>query len=59
MGIAKNRTVLIKAGEYTQVQNLEIPDEGLVVHLKKFGRVKVFRTPFTNVTERYGSHVPT
>jgi hypothetical protein len=39
MGIAKNRTVLILAGEYTQIQNLEIPDEGLVVHLKKFGRV--------------------
>ena len=59
MGIAKNRTVSIKVGEYTQVQNLEIPDEGLVVHLKKFGRVKVFRKTFNNVTERYGSHVST
>ena len=28
MGIAKNRTVSILAGEYTQIQNLEIPDEG-------------------------------
>lgn len=40
MGIAKNRKVAFNGGEYTQVQNLEIPDEGLLVYLKKFGYVK-------------------
>lgn len=53
MGIAKNRTVSIKPGEHTQIQNLEIPNEGLVVHLKKFGLVKVFRKTFKNETKRY------
>ena len=53
MGIAKNRQVSINGGEYTQIQNLEIPEEGLVVYLKKFGRVKVFRRRFKNETERY------
>lgn len=52
-GIAKNRTVSIKSGESTQVQHLEIPDKGLLVHLKKFGRVKVFRKAFKNEAERY------
>lgn len=53
MGIAKNRSVSINGTVYTQVSNLEIPDEGLIVHLKKFGRVKVFRRIFKNEAERY------
>lgn len=53
MGIAKNRQVSLNGGKYTLVQNLEISDDGLVVHLKKFGRVKVFRRAFKNETERY------
>ncbi|WP_339381288.1 transposase [Brasilonema sp. UFV-L1] len=32
MGIAKNRSCSINGRDYTQVQNLEIPDEGLIVH---------------------------
>lgn len=53
MGVAKNRKVSIPGGKYTQVQNLEIPDEGLVVHLKNFGCVKVFRRKFRNEVYRY------
>lgn len=53
MGIAKNRKVSLNGFEYTQVKNLEIPDGGLVVHLKNFGRVKVFRRSFKNEAERY------
>ena len=53
MGIAKNRKVSINGEEYSQVQKLEIPDDGLVIQLKKFGRVKVFRRTFKNATERY------
>lgn len=46
MGVAKNRSVSINGRDYTQVQNLEIPDEGLIVHLKSFSNVKVFyKTP--------------
>ncbi len=53
MGIAKNRKVSLDGIEYTQVKNLKIPDTGLVVHLKNFGRVKVFRRTFKNEAERY------
>ena len=53
MGVAKNRKVSINGQNYVQVQHLEIPDEGLVVHLKSFGRVKVFRSTFKNKDNRY------
>lgn len=47
-GIAKNRSCSVDGKNFTQVQNLEIPDTGLIVHLKKFGQVKVFRKSFKN-----------
>jgi hypothetical protein len=53
MGIARNRNVSVNGRDYTQANNLEIPDEGLVVHLKNFGRVKVFRRTFKNEENRY------
>jgi Transposase DDE domain len=53
MGVAKNRSCSINGQNYVQVQHLEIPDEGLVVHLKSFGRVKVFRSTFKNKDNRY------
>ena len=53
MGVAKNRSCSINGRDYIQVQYLEIPDEGLVVHLKSFGRVKVFRRTFKNKDNRY------
>jgi hypothetical protein len=53
MGIAKNRQVAVNNSKYTQVQNLVIPPEGLVVHLKEFGYVKVFRRTFKNEVARY------
>jgi hypothetical protein len=53
MGIAKNRKVSVQPGVYTQVQELPIPDNGLVVHLNNFGKVKVFRKTFKNEVERY------
>lgn len=51
MGIAKNRKVSIDGREYVQVQKLQIPDQRLVVHLKQFGRVKVFQKTFKNEGE--------
>ncbi|MBW4429209.1 MAG: transposase [Nostoc desertorum CM1-VF14] len=52
-GIAKNRSCSVDGKNFTQVQNLEIPEIGLVVHLKNFGKVKVFRKSFKNETHRY------
>lgn len=46
-GIAKNRKVSINGRDYTQVKNLEISDDGLIVHLKSFVQVKVFRKTFS------------
>lgn len=57
MGIAKNRKVSIEPGKYVQVQELEIPDDGIVVHLKKFVRVKVFRKNFKNVQRKVLHHI--
>ena len=53
MGIAKNRLVTINGQKSIQVQALEIPDEGLLVRLKKFGYVKVFRKQFKTAVTRY------
>ena len=44
-GIAKNRQVAIDGSQYTQVQNLVIPDKGLVVHLRGFVKWKCFVAP--------------
>jgi hypothetical protein len=52
-GVEKNRTVSSQPHEYRQVQNLEIPEEGLVTHLKEFGFVKVFRKVFTKEDVRH------
>jgi hypothetical protein len=42
--LESNRTVSLEKGRWVQVQKLDIPDDGLVVWLKKFGHVKLFRT---------------
>jgi len=52
-GIAKNRSCSVDGKNFTQVQNLEIPEVGLIVYLKNFGQVKVFRRSFKNETSRY------
>lgn len=52
-GVAKNRSCSVDGQHFTQVQNLEIPEAGLIVYLKNFGRVKVFRRSFKNETKRY------
>ncbi len=41
-GIAKNRSCSIDGKTFTQVQNLEIPEVGLIVYLKNFGQVTHF-----------------
>lgn len=52
-GIEKNRTVSNEPRKYCQVRTLEIPDEGLVTHLKEFGLIKLFRKDFKKEDSRH------
>jgi hypothetical protein len=45
-GVEKNRTVSNQPRKYCQVGSLEIPDQGLITHLKEFGFIKLFRKDF-------------
>ena len=52
-GVEKNRTVSNKPGKYHQVGSLEIPDEGLITHLKEFGFIKLLRKDFRKGDSRH------
>lgn len=52
-GVEKNRTVSDKPGKYHQVSSLEIPDEGLITHLKEFGFIKLLRKDFKKGDSRH------
>jgi hypothetical protein len=52
--LKNNRLCSIEKGTYTQVQNLELPDDaGLTVYLKGFGLVNVFKKIFKNEYRYY------
>lgn len=53
VGIAKNRQVKVEGGEYQRVEELEIPQEGLMVTLKEYGIAKVFKRTFKDGSCRY------
>lgn len=53
VGLAKNRSVRINKGKYVRIETLNIPDNGLIVELKGFGQVKVFKRVFKNGTTHY------
>ena len=52
-GVEKNRTVSNEPRKYCQVSTLEIPEEGLVTHLREFGFVKLFRKVFRKEDSRH------
>ena len=52
-GIEKNRTVSNEPRNYCQVSTLEIPDSGLITHLKEFGFIKLFRKSFKKEASRH------
>ncbi len=52
-GVEKNRTVSNEPKNYSQVSSLEIPDEGLVTHLREFGLIKLFRKLFKKEDSRH------
>ena len=53
VGIAKNRQVKLEEGKYQRVEYLDIPSDGLIVTVKEFGKVKVFKRTFKNGSCRY------
>lgn len=53
VGIAKNRLVKVEGGKSVRVETLDIPPEGMVVALKQFGVIKVFKRTFKNGRTRY------
>lgn len=52
-GIASNRQVSLERGSFLEVQRLTIPESGLLVYLREFGRVKVFCQNFSNEVRHY------
>ena len=57
-GIEANRLVSVEKGTWLQVQKLDIPEDGLLVWLKDFGHVKVFRTLLKNQKRHYVTSIP-
>lgn len=56
--LESNRLVSVEKGAWRQVQQLDIPEEGLVVWLRDFGRVKLFRTWLKDQPRHYGVSLP-
>ncbi len=53
-----NRLVSVEKGSWVQVRQLEIPEDGLMVWLKNFGYVKLFRTTLKEQVRHYISSLP-
>jgi len=56
--VESNRTVSIQKGQWNQVQQLDIPEQGLIVWLRDFGNVKLFRTRLKNQLRHYVVYLP-
>ena len=56
--IKSNRTVSLEKGVWQQVQSLDIPENGLVVWLKEYGEVKLFRTKLKDQLRHYVVYLP-
>ena len=56
--VEKNRTVSLEKGHWQQVQALEVPDDGLDVWLKDFGKVRLFRTMLKDQCRHYVVYLP-
>lgn len=55
--LESNRLVSIEKKQWSQVQKLDIPDEGLEVWLRDFGQVKLFRTWLKDEPRHYVIHL--
>ena len=56
--LESNRLVSLAKGTWSQVQSLEIPEQGLTVWLRQFGLVKVFRTWLKDQPRYYAVYLP-
>jgi hypothetical protein len=56
--VESNRTVSVAKGTWVQVQKLDIPDEGMLVWLRDFGQVKLFRTRLKDQLRHYVVYLP-
>jgi hypothetical protein len=56
--VENNRTVSLEKGAWIQVQKLDIPEDGLIVWLRDFGRVKLFRTRLKDQLRHYVVYLP-
>lgn len=56
--VESNRRVSTEKGSWVQVQKLDIPADGLVVWLREFGEVKLFRTQLKDQLRHYVVYLP-
>lgn len=56
--IESNRRVSLEKGSWVQVQTLTIPEDGLIVWLREFGEVKLFRTQLKDQLRHYVVYLP-
>jgi hypothetical protein len=56
--LESNRLVSVAKGSWQQVQQLEVPEDGLVVWLRDFGNVKLFRTRLKDQLRHYIVYLP-
>ncbi len=56
--LESNRLVSVTKGMWSQVQSLEIPEQGLTVWLRQFGWVKLFRTWLKDQPRHYAVYLP-
>ena len=56
--LESNRLVSVEKGSWIQVQALDIPSDGLIVWLRDFGQVKLFRTHLKDQVRHYITHLP-
>lgn len=56
--LESNRLVSVEKGTWVQIQQLNIPEDGLIVWLRDFGTVKIFRTYLKNQMRHYAIYLP-
>ncbi|MGB1258058.1 MAG: transposase, partial [Thiolinea sp.] len=56
--VESNRLVSIEKGQWSQVKQLDVPDDGLTVWLRQFGEVKLFRTRLKDQLRHYVVYLP-
>jgi hypothetical protein len=56
--LKSNWKVAVNQGQFVQLKDLEIPQQGLTVYLKEVGSVKVFTTRFKNEIRYYAISWP-